>query len=164
VNVRVRAARWEEWEQARDLRLRALADSPDAFGSTLEREREHAEPAWRAWIDGWEGSANRFVVGETEDGWVGMSVGSRTADEPDAHLYGMWVEPAWRRRGVGGSLVQAVVDWARSWGARGVILGVTERNEGAAGFYERLGFTDTGERHPLREESSLLTRVCRLEL
>lgn len=110
MTVSVRAARSEEWEQARDLRLRALAD------------------------------------------------------ETDAHLYGMWVEPAWRRRGVGGSLVQAVVDWARSWSARAVLLGVTERNDGAAGFYERLGFADTGERHALREGGSLLTSVFRLEL
>jgi GNAT superfamily N-acetyltransferase len=164
VKVKVRAARSAEWERARDLRLRALTDDPDAFGSTLERELESAEPEWRAWIDGWEGSTNRFIVGETRDGWVGMAVGSRSADEPDAHLYGMWVDPAWRGRGVGGSLVHAVVDWARSWGARAVLLGVTERNDGAARFYERLGFEDTGERHLLREDGSLLTRVFRLEL
>jgi len=164
VKAKVRAARSEEWERARDLRLRALADAPDAFGSTLEQEREYAEPDWRAWIDGWEGSTNRFVVSETQERWVGMAVGSRTADERDAHVYGMWVEPAWRRRGVGASLAMAVLGWARSWGARAVLLGVTERNDGAAEFYEQLGFADSGERHRLREDNSLLTRIYRLEL
>ena len=34
-----------------------------------------------------------------------------------------------------------------------VVLGVTENNDGATGFYEHLGFADTGERYPLREGS-----------
>jgi len=36
---RIRPVAREEWERVRDLRLHALADAPDAFGSTLERER-----------------------------------------------------------------------------------------------------------------------------
>jgi ribosomal protein S18 acetylase RimI-like enzyme len=34
---------------------------------------------------------------------------------------------------------------------------------GAAAFYERLGFADTGERYPLRDGSDLTTRVMRRE-
>jgi ribosomal protein S18 acetylase RimI-like enzyme len=60
--------------------------------------------------------------------------------------------------------VEEVLGWARSWGARAVILGVTEPNDGAAGFYERLGFADTGERYPLRERSALTCRVLRRPL
>jgi ribosomal protein S18 acetylase RimI-like enzyme len=44
-----------------------------------------------------------------------------------------------------------------------VLLGVTDINDGAAGFYEHLGFADTGERHPLREGSLLTCRVLRPE-
>ena len=46
-----------------------------------------------------------------------------------------------------------------SWGARSVILSVTETNVGAAAFYERLGFVDTGDGHRLREGSDLTVRV-----
>lgn len=153
-----------EWEAVRDLRLRALADAPDAFGSTLEREREAGEAEWRAWVSGWQGSTNALYVGEAEGSWIGMAVGSRTGEEQDAHLYGMWVDPAWRRRGLGARLVGAVLGWARSWGAGRVILGVTEINDGAVGFYERLGFADTGERHPLRGGSEVRVRVLSLQL
>ena len=164
MTVPIRLARPSEWEAVRELRLRALADAPDAFGSTLEREREHGEAEWKAWISGWEGSTNALHVGVAAGSWVGMAVGSRTGDEPGAHLYGMWVDPAWRRGGLGARLVAAVLGWARTWSARHVILGVTETNDGAAGSYERLGFADTGERHALRDGSELRVRVLRLEL
>ncbi len=164
MSARVRIAEPADWGRARDLRLRALADAPDAFGSTLEHERAYDEARWREWIRGWEGATNRFVVFEADGEWVAMAVGSCAMGESDAHLYAMWVAPDRRRQGVGERLVREVIAWARSRSARSVILGLTEGNEGAEDFYEHLGFLDTGERHPLREGSELVTRVLRLEL
>jgi GNAT superfamily N-acetyltransferase len=148
----------------RELRLRALADAPDAFGSTLDRERAHGETEWIGWIEGWDGSSNALFVAEDGPNWVGMAVGSRAGDEADAHLYGMWVEPARRSNGIGASLVEQVHGWARTWGARSVILAVTESNAAAGAFYEHLGFVDTGEREPLRQGSGLRVRILRREL
>jgi GNAT superfamily N-acetyltransferase len=71
------------------------------------------------------------------------------------------VEPARRSNGIGASLVEQVHGWARTWGARSVILAVTESNTGGAAFYEHLGFVDTGEREPLREGSELRVRILR---
>lgn len=161
--IEFRPARREEWERVRDLRLRALADAPDAFGSTLEHERAYGEDGWVAWIEGWEGASNALFVADDGERLLGMAVGSRSGAEPDAHLYGMWVEPASRTRGLGARLVERVLAWTRTWDARWVILGVTESNDGAAGFYEHLGFADTGERHPLREGSELRVRILRRE-
>lgn len=161
--VRVRRAIPAEWQRVRELRLRSLEDAPEAFGSTLEEEQAFGQPEWVAWIEGWEGATNALYVAEAEDdgAWVGMAVGSRTGEEGRAHLYGMWVDPAWRTRGVGARLVHEVIAWAGSWGARSMVLGVTETNDGAARFYERLGFADTGLRHPLREGSPLSVRILR---
>ena len=164
--VHVRQAIPDEWERVRELRLRALGEAPEAFGSTLAEEQALGRrDDWVAWIAGWEGATNALYVAEFEgDGtWVGMAVGSRTGGQRRAHLYAMWVDPAWRTRGVGASLVREVLAWAGSWGARSVVLGVTETNEGAARFYERLGFSDTGLRHPLREGSALSVRILRRE-
>src|SRR5262245_32742865 len=159
VAVSIRPAHRGEWERVRDLRLRSLQDAPEAFGSTLEEERAYGEPEWIGWIEGWEGATNILYVAEAGETWVGMAGGSRTRGEPDGHLYGMWIDPAWRTRGVGSLLVHEVLRWAGSWGSRWVILGVTETNEGAARFYERLGFTDTGTRHRLRGGSGLSVRI-----
>lgn len=160
---RIRQVTREEWERVRELRLRALADAPDAFGSTLERERSFGRAEWIAWIGGWEGTTNTMFVAERGDRLIGMAVGSRTGEEDHAHLYAMWVDPTCRGAGIGARLVEGVLVWARSWGARAVILGVTETNDGAIGFYEHLGFAVTGDPYPLREGSPLTCRLMRRE-
>lgn len=41
----------EDWEQVRDLRIRALADAPFAYGSRLEEEQDRPESFWRARLE-----------------------------------------------------------------------------------------------------------------
>jgi ribosomal protein S18 acetylase RimI-like enzyme len=164
VSVEIRAAMEEDWRRVRDLRLRALEDSPDAFGSTLEIERTHAETDWLGWISGWEGTENRCAIAEADGAWVGMAVGSQVRVERHAHLYGMWVDPRFRRSGLGARLVEAVVAWAAARGAPAIELDVTETNRDALAFYERCGFAATGRRHPLRQGSSLSVIVMRRPL
>jgi len=122
-NVLIRLARPDDWERVRDIRLRSLADTPNAYGSTIELEAAYGQPEWVAWIEGWEGATNVMYLADADGASVGMAVGSREGDEQDAHLYAMWVDPAWRTRGVGSRLVHEVLAWGRSWGSRWVILG-----------------------------------------
>ena len=159
--IEVRTARPDEWRHVRDLRLRALADSPDAFGSTFERERVYAKREWLRWISGWERTVNRLLVAIDEQTWIGMAVGSRADDDERAHLYAMWVDPDSRRTGVGRRLVEAILEWAEAEGATEIELGATAINRDAVVFYERLGFADTSERHALRDGSPLEVVVMR---
>ncbi len=164
MSAEIRAARPDEWPEVRDLRLRALESSPDAFGSTIEREREYGRSEWLEWINGWEGSENRLFLALEGDTRLGLAVGSREHGRDHVHLYAMWVEPASRRRALGTGLVQAVMDWSAECGAAAVELGVTETNAGARAFYARNGFEDTGERYSLREGSPLSVIVMRRRL
>jgi GNAT superfamily N-acetyltransferase len=159
--IEVRTARPDEWRHVRDLRLRALADSPDAFGSTFERERVYAKREWLRWISGWERTVNRLLVAIDEQTWIGMAVGSRADDDERAHLYAMWVDPGSRRTGVGRRLVEAILEWAEAEGATEIELGATAINRDAVVFYERLGFAHSGERHALRDGSPLEVVVMR---
>jgi ribosomal protein S18 acetylase RimI-like enzyme len=90
-----------------------------------------------------------------------MAVGSKTAKDELAHAYGMWVDPGARRGGLGRRLLEDVTAWLRALGATEIELGVTATNRGALAFYERMGFVDTKERRPLREDSSLEVIVMR---
>jgi ribosomal protein S18 acetylase RimI-like enzyme len=70
-------------------------------------------------------------------------------------VWGMWVHPDHRGRGIGRKLLDAVVDYAKDRAADRVRLRVTETNLSAKGLYERAGFQPTGARRPLRSDPSL---------
>lgn len=61
-----------------------------------------------------------------------------------AALTALWVDPAFRTRGVGTALVEVVVEWAKSQGYSQVLLWVTEANQNAQRLYQRHGFVLTG--------------------
>jgi len=127
-----------DWERLRDARLRALADAPHAFASTLESERAFADEVWQQRATPREASC-AFAV--EKDGRFDAIVSGFIADDPDAvHLVAMWVAPELRRSGVGRRLVDAIVDWARMCGARRVCLCVESGNVDARRLYERCGF------------------------
>ncbi|MEA2558121.1 MAG: hypothetical protein QOG88_1659 [Actinomycetota bacterium] len=155
----VRRAGEADQALVRDLRLRSLAESPDAFGSTLQRETDSADDVWLALVrgDGWGGHSAVFMA-EDDGVPVGLTIGVRHHHEPPelAHLYAMWVDPTFRRRGHAAALVGAVVEWAEDTGANVVRLGATETNPAAIALYRGLGFTSTGESDPLRVGSDLL--------
>ena len=125
----------DDWEVKRDLRLRALRESPAAFASTYERERRYTEPEWRAWPrDGIFFAAGGHSIA---CGWL-------PAGEPDvANLISMWVAPEHRGRGVAAALIDAVAEWARTQERDHLELEVAAGNESARKAYERYGFEAT---------------------
>jgi GNAT superfamily N-acetyltransferase len=150
----IRAVVAGDAEQLRQLRLRALSDAPHAFGSSLEVEFAYPESEWLDLARRSE-RADEIVVFAAVDGedWVGMAAGRWYDREAAvAALWGMWVDPAARGRGLGAGLVAAVHAWAAERGARVLRLGAVTGEDDPAAFYERLGFIDTGETGALRRD------------
>jgi GNAT superfamily N-acetyltransferase len=126
----------------RTIRLRALQESPDAFGSTYEREQTMTDDEWRERLGRADGATFVAVVNNEDVGLVG---GAAHHDvRGDAGLYSMWVAPDARGRGVSTALITAVFDWARATGMRAVRLEVGDYNVQAQRLYARLGFAPTG--------------------
>ena len=151
----VRRVRPDEGLRLRALRLRALADAPSAFGSTLAREEAFAESVWQERAArGAAGEDRVTYVAEDGDRWVGMATG-RVPDGPRLDLVGMFVEPVARGRGVGTALLDAVASWARGRGAAHLRLWVTSTNGPALRLYQRCGFCLTGKTKPLDHTPSV---------
>lgn len=138
----------DDWEQFRALRLRALADSPDSFGATLAEASAQAPSVWRERTTS-GGPVVLAFAGPAATGMGGLHLPAATGD---AFVWGMWVEPAARGRGVATRILERLLAHADREG-RPVTLHVTRGNDGARRLYERHGFVATGEVQPLREGS-----------
>jgi GNAT superfamily N-acetyltransferase len=159
-DVEVVRAGAENRDEARDVRLRALADAPDAFASSTEREQAFDDDEWLHRV-----TTNAWFLVRADGHAVGLVCGiPEPDDDAGRHLVGMWVEPAFRGRGLSDLLVAAVMAWARRERAETLALWVVDGNDRALGLYERLGFEATGERQPLPGRAELMESRMRLIL
>src|SRR5437868_3226980 len=131
----------EEGPRFRAIRLRALTDAPDAFGSTLEEALRRTADVWAKQV-----SELPTIVAVSDGRDVGVVRCERDQTHNEtAWLISMWVAPEARRHGVGGALVDAVIDWARSNGVQRLLLDVADHNAPAIALYAAKGFTPNGE-------------------
>lgn len=134
----------EAWERVRALRLAALADAPDAFGSTLAEEADQPEAFWRRRLMRAE-ATTLVLVHDGHDAGLAV-VAPEDDDATVAGIFSVWVAPFARGRGAGDALIAAAIDDARTRGFRRVVLEVGERNLKAQALYARHGFTPSGLR------------------
>ncbi len=156
----VRRATSAEWFAVRAIRLEALADTPDAYGETLDTAQKISDDEWRNNLD------NRFYVcAFVDDTAVGLASGGENDNFPGTEwLYGMYVTPTYRGSAVAQQLVEAVVARARQRGADALYLQVTLSVERAVAFYQKLGFVETGECRQMERDATLELALMRLPL
>jgi hypothetical protein len=75
--VGIAPATSEDWVRVRDVRIRALADAPFAFGSRLEEEQDRPESVWRASLERQAAATFLAIDGDETVGLV------RTFVEPE---------------------------------------------------------------------------------
>jgi predicted GNAT family acetyltransferase len=131
----------DDWADFRDIRLRSLEESPDAFGSTLEREQAFTEDDWLQRLSG-----PVYVVDDPRP----VSVGGVFDNDGVGQIWGMWTEPAYRGRGHARRILDAVTPLLPR-----IQLHVNITNGDARAVYERYGFVGTGNVEPLRPGSEM---------
>ena len=140
----------------KDARLRALQDTPTAFGSTYAQEARLNDNDWLARADHWNGDGSAAFL--ALDSGKPCGIVGCFLDRDDwscAHLVSMWVSASHRRHGVGRALVRAVLVWARTKPARDMYLTVTSNNDSAILFYQAQGFSLTGRTEPYPNDPDL---------
>lgn len=151
----VRAFQAAEWQSYRTFRLQALADSPDAFVTTLAQANGWSDHDWERRLAGLSAEREFPMVAEVNGELAGMAWAHIEANTRTAHLFQMWVAPAHRAQGVGRKLLERGIEWARSCGAEQVVLGVTCGDSPARRLYASCGFKAIGSPEPLRPMSDL---------
>lgn len=155
VGVNVRQLKTTEWSLWRDLRLRAVRDSPDAFRATLDEELARQNSDWadiiRATVEHPRGT---LLVAEVQNEPIGMIFGRIDAMETCAEVGAMWVNPTARGAGAGGALLDAAISWAADYGVSRLELWVTDGNAAAGALYSSRGLSRTGATEFLREGST----------
>ena len=135
----------------RAIRLQALSDTPEAFGSTYDRELARTIADWQRWM-----SPGATFILDDAGGPKGIVAGMRDESDPAVvHLMSMWVDPALRGSGAAEALVASLLDWAETEGAWQMRLAVIQTNDRARRFYERLGFRGNG-RQGVRERDGAI--------
>jgi GNAT superfamily N-acetyltransferase len=147
----VRRTTGDDWIALRAIRLEALADTPDAYGSTYEGTVTFPTRRWKTMA-----GEHRYFLAERDGVVLGMVSGGFNDQHPGTHwLYGMYVTPEARGTEVGPSLVNAVIAWATGDGASELYLHVTTSVERARAFYRKMGFVETGERFSMERNRVL---------
>jgi ribosomal protein S18 acetylase RimI-like enzyme len=131
----------------RQVRLRALSDTPMAFGSTYAREIAFESQEWQSRADRSSQSSDSSTFLAFDAGSCCGIIGGfrRDGDPTTATIVSMWVAPEARRKGVGGKLLDAVGQWALLHGMTSLFLDVVETNAPAIAFYQKCGFSFTSE-------------------
>lgn len=155
--VQIRQLTQADLEDFRAIRLAALQDAPTAFGSVHAVESARPLSAFAERLAGsrvFGAHAGGEIVG-----MVGLARETGLKDRHKGFLWGMYVQPAWRRHGVAAALMDALLAAAADE-VEQVLLSVVQGNRAALAFYERHGFVAYGvEPRALKESGSYADEV-----
>jgi ribosomal protein S18 acetylase RimI-like enzyme len=136
-HILVRQLEANDADDYRNIRLAALKNEPDAFGSTYDAESTRTTEEFAQRL------ATSTAFGAYGDGQiVGLGGFKREAGAKDGHkafVWGIYVDASWRGRGVASALMAAIIGSARE-SVEQLTLAVVRGNESALGLYRKFGF------------------------
>ena len=126
----------------RTIRLEALANAPLAFSQSLEDAEKQTIEDYRKTVSGPFPPFAAFD-GATAIGTVGFYILHGPKVSHRGVLWGMYVSPTHRGRGIGRKLIGSVIDYARGR-VEQIHLNVVTTNIAAYDLYRSMGFVDYG--------------------
>lgn len=138
----------ERWKDYRSLRLRALKDDPQAFGRSYAEEASYSDEKWQE-------KTNDTVLfasdGKNLIGVMGTYQSDVDKENKTANVFGVYVAPEFRGKGISKMLMQALIDELKSNTSISKLkLKVNKNQLSAVKLYEAFGFKT------IKEEKALL--------
>ena|SRR6218665_3815974 len=103
-----------DWSLLRQVRLHALKNDPAVFGSTYSKESGYDEAKWRSWIANPDYGIWILQDGEMPIGMTGIGMDRDDPARQSCYIWGSWIEPAYRGRGLADLLYECRLEWARN--------------------------------------------------
>ncbi|GAA4877638.1 GNAT family N-acetyltransferase [Serinicoccus chungangensis] len=146
--IHVRVLGPDDWSSYKDVRLRALRESPEAFVASAEEEEAFPDDRWQERME----RSRRVLAydGDEVVGVVSVGTGHRTNIPGAGELFGLWVAPARRGTGVARRLLEKAAKVGREIGLRQLVYWVGTDNGRAVAFASSFGFRPTDDRRPMR--------------
>ncbi|WP_372371402.1 GNAT family N-acetyltransferase [Candidatus Uabimicrobium sp. HlEnr_7] len=143
MTVVVRQIKSNEWKLAKQVRLDALCDSPQAFSTIFEEAQVMPDEHWQKRAeDGAKGEKSFSTIAIDNGVGVGMATGLADLENPSlSFLVAMWVNSNYRGTDTATLILDQVKMWSTISGAQVLLAGVKESNHRAQAFYRKVGFT-----------------------
>jgi ribosomal protein S18 acetylase RimI-like enzyme len=146
--MNVRKLVHDDFQAWKILRLEALQDAPEAFGSSFEEEKAWSDAQFMGIM-----KDNVIFGAFVENKLIGMAAfycGCTNKTRHKSNLWGMYVQSAYRKQGCAGKLLDAVISHAKNH-AEQLLLTVVTTNESGVHLYRKFGFEIYGtEPHALK--------------
>jgi ribosomal protein S18 acetylase RimI-like enzyme len=161
MSIEIRPLTPDDAAAARELRLEAVHTNPEAFASSYADEQRRTVADMRARLENPESPGDAIFgawVAERLRGMVGVRQELRLKLRHKAMIWGMYVAPDQRGRGLGKALLAAAIARARQMpGVEQVNLAVVATNTTARRLYLAHGFEIYGyERRALKHDDQYL--------
>jgi len=147
--VRIITLDVERWAEYRALRLQGLRGDPASFGSSYEENVDQPEAFWRGRLEDAQRKVENITLFAEIDGQLVGMMGIYRPDRIKTRhvgtVYGVYVDPVARGRGIARQLMQALLDEVHMIPEiEKLELTVNTENSAALALYRRFGFEVIG--------------------
>lgn len=152
-HISIRHPTASEWRDYKTIRLEALKNNPTAYSTTYDEALEYSDDEWRRRITrGTRGAKQDCSLylfaydGEKVVGMVGAFWEDKSVLRHKAEVFGVYLNPEYREKGIGKRLLEAVlIEIKKNVQFTKIVLGVNASNSSALNLYESLGFKKSGK-------------------
>lgn len=162
----IRSLRARDLESYRTIRGEALRTDRDAFGETSEFFGGRASADFQRWFKRHVDSSRSGILVYEIDGVprAMCGFGISDGDSTEGFLWGLFVSPSVRGRGIGAALLKEVEAWLTCQAVQWIKAKVAAPNVDAIRFYELAGYSVGPSIGYLRDGSSVPVHEIRLDL
>ena len=140
----IRKLEEKDWSVFSEIRLRALQTDPSVFGSNHERESKVPESEWKSQLNNPDSAVFGVFDDDRPVGMTGVAVDRDDPSRKTALLWGSWLEPDARGKGISKLFYEARIGWARQQpGVERIIVSHRESNVASKFANQKFGFVPT---------------------